>query len=134
MGINNTEDYKILEYQIKVLKLRIKILEEENATLSNCNANLQDEVKDLKWKIEYLEEKILELAIIDKNKRRINMISKNDLDKRICDLEGGSNEQTYREYIRETEEKFGIGEMDIEELTQTEFQDYLRLLDWLWTK
>ena len=39
------------------------------------------------------------------------MISKNDLDKRICDLEGSSNEQTYREYIRETEEEFGIGEM-----------------------
>lgn len=52
------------------------------------------------------------------------MISKNDLDKRICDLEGSSNEQTYREYIRETEEEFGIGEMDIEELTQTEFKDY----------
>ena len=52
------------------------------------------------------------------------MISKNDLDKRICDLEGGSNEQTYREYIRETEEEFGIGEMDIEELTQTELFKY----------
>lgn len=47
------------------------------------------------------------------------MISKNDLDKRICDLEGGSNEQTYREYIRETEE---------------EFNDYIDLLNWLWEK
>ena len=122
MKINNTEDYKILE-------CRIKILEEENTTFSNFNSYLQNEVKNLKWKIEYLEEKIWELAIVDKNKRRINMISKNDLDKRICDLEGGFNEQTYREYIRETEEEFGMGKMDIEELTQTEFNDYIDLLN-----
>lgn len=99
-----TEYYKILECRINILEGRIKIL----------------------------EEKIWELAIVDKNKRRINMISKNDLDKRICDLEGGSNEQTYREYIRETEEEFGMGKKDIEKLTQTEFNNYIDLLNWLW--
>ena len=52
-----TEDYKILE-------CRIKILEEENTTLSNCNAALQDEVENLKYKIDDLEEKILELGTV----------------------------------------------------------------------
>ena len=61
-----------------------------------------------------------------------NMISKNDLDKRICDLEGGFNEQTYREHIRESEKAFCMEEADIENLNQAELNDYLELLDWLW--
>lgn len=52
-----TEDYKILE-------CRIKMLEEENATLSNCNADLQDEIENLKYIVDDLEERISELEII----------------------------------------------------------------------
>ena len=109
-------------------------IEKNEIIIQKLSNVLVEEVKNLKWKIEYLEERISELEIVDKNKRRINMISKNDLDKRICDLEGGFNEQTYREYIRETEEEFGMGKKDTEKLTQTEFNDYINLLNWLWEK
>ena len=31
-----------------------------------------------------------------------------DLDKRICDVEGGSNTETYRDFIRNSEKEFGL--------------------------
>lgn len=43
---------------------------------------------------------------------------KENLDKRICDCEQGcTNTQTYREYIRESEEEFFVGHADLDGFT-----------------
>lgn len=59
---------------------------------------------------------------------------KNDLDKRICDVEGVSNTQTYREFIEQSELEFGIGPVDLDNLTEKDLNDYLDWLDELWDK
>lgn len=56
------------------------------------------------------------------------------LDERICDIEGGRNTQTYREFIRESEEEFGLEYRDLESMTDKELNDYVEYLDYLWTK
>ena len=50
-------------------------------------------------------------------KEIINMNSEIELDKRICDVEEDSeNEQTFREYIRESEETFELDKQDIDKM------------------
>ena len=46
------------------------------------------------------------------------MLLKENLDKRICDVEQGfTNTQTYREFIRQSEQEFGMKEkMNIDRL------------------
>jgi len=56
------------------------------------------------------------------------------LDERICDIEGGRNTQTYREFIRESEKEFGYEHMDLENMTDEELNDWVEHLDYLWTK
>lgn len=57
------------------------------------------------------------------------------LDKRICDVEEGTeNTQTYREYIRECEEEFGLEHERLEEFEGHELEQYIEFLDYLWTK
>lgn len=58
-----------------------------------------------------------------------------NLDKRICDcvLEA-NNEQTYREFIRESEKEFEIAPKDLESMSEKELMKYLDFLDYLWTK
>jgi hypothetical protein len=58
---------------------------------------------------------------------------KENLDIRICDLkEEVYNTQTFREYIKETEEYFGWSNADIDNMNKTQFELYLRILDTMW--
>ena len=63
------------------------------------------------------------------------MINKENLDKRICDVEeGADNTYTYREFIRESEKEFGFPNQPIDTFTDEELQKYLDDLDYLWDK
>lgn len=63
------------------------------------------------------------------------MINKENLDKRICDIvDGATNEQTYRDFIRESEDTFNIGFKELDFMTDEELKAYLNYLDELWTK
>lgn len=62
-------------------------------------------------------------------------ISKETLDSRICDVvpEAG-NKQTYRRFIRETEDEFCIKPADLDSLSDAELASYLDFMDELWDK
>ena len=63
------------------------------------------------------------------------MLKKEDLDKRICDVEeGAQNIQTYREFIRQSEEEFEMIHAPLDAMTETELNRHLDFLDYLWTK
>jgi hypothetical protein len=62
------------------------------------------------------------------------VLTKEKLDKRICDVEGVANEETYREFIRNSEDAFEMEHMDIDSLDEEELNKYLEFLDYLWTK
>lgn len=62
------------------------------------------------------------------------MLTHKNLDKRICDCEDCENTQTYREYIRETESCFNLLPLDIDNATDEQLNNYINLLDELWTK
>lgn len=62
------------------------------------------------------------------------MLTHEILDKRICDCEEGRNIQTYREYIRKTESYFNLLPIDIDNATDEQLNNYINLLDELWTK
>lgn len=59
----------------------------------------------------------------------------NNLDKRICDIEPKTkNTDTYREFIRKSEDEFAIAYAPIDEFTEDELADYMDWLDLLWDK
>ena len=60
--------------------------------------------------------------------------TKSILDKRIRDVERGENTQTYREYIRDSEEEFGLEKMDLDNMLDKNLTEYIDFLDYLWTK
>lgn len=63
------------------------------------------------------------------------MINKDNLDKRICDVvAGATNEQTYRDFIRESEDTFNLNFKELDFMTNKELEDYLNYLDKLWDK
>lgn len=62
------------------------------------------------------------------------MINKENLDKRICDCEECSNTQTYREFIRKSEDYFKIEHLDLESLREGELIEYFDFLDGLYGK
>lgn len=62
------------------------------------------------------------------------MISKEDLDKRICDIEGGDNTQTFREFIVESEKEFGFNNESIDMFTDEGLNKYIYFLDYLYEK
>lgn len=59
---------------------------------------------------------------------------KEDLDKRICDVEDCGNTQTFREFIIESEKEFYLKHKDLDSLTEEELNSYLDFLDDLWWK
>lgn len=62
-------------------------------------------------------------------------ISIANLDKRICDCEPkADNTQTYREFIRESEDMFGMCHEPIDMYSDDELVDYIAELDYLWEK
>ena len=63
------------------------------------------------------------------------MLLKENLDKRICDVEQGfTNTQTYREFIRQSEQEFGMKEAPINKITDKALDEYIEFLDYLWDK
>lgn len=60
--------------------------------------------------------------------------TKSILDKRICDVEGVENTQTYREFIRESEEEFELEQMDLDNMSDENLTEYINFLDYLWIK
>lgn len=59
---------------------------------------------------------------------------KSQLDTRICDVEECENTQTYREYIRHSENELGMEEAPIDNMTDEELTEYLEFVDYLWEK
>ncbi|MCC0650738.1 hypothetical protein [Clostridioides sp. ZZV15-6598] len=60
---------------------------------------------------------------------------KEDLDKRICDIElEADNTQTYREFIVEAEKGIETGSADLDNMTDEELTVYLDFLDELLLK
>ncbi len=62
------------------------------------------------------------------------MINKENLDKRICDCEEASNTQTYREFIRESENALGLVHCGLDGLLDHELKNYLDWIDYLLEK
>lgn len=62
------------------------------------------------------------------------VLTKENLDKRICDVEGSANEETFREYIKNSENEFGMKHKDLDNLDDEKLHEYLEFLDYLWTK
>lgn len=62
-------------------------------------------------------------------------LTKELLDKRICDVEeGASNTQTFREFIRQSEEEFEMDEQNLDYMSDKGLNEYIDFLDYLWTK
>lgn len=57
-----------------------------------------------------------------------------NIDKRICDCEDALNNQTYREYITETECVFELPSKNIDNISNSKLNEYLSFLDDLWLK
>ena len=63
------------------------------------------------------------------------MISKENLDKRICDIEKGSaNTETYREFIVCAEKDIGVESFPLDRMTDEQLAEHLDILDYLLTK
>lgn len=56
------------------------------------------------------------------------------LDMRICDFEGGSNDQTLREFFRETEELFDLEKADVDSMNEEQLNDYVEFTNDIWLK
>lgn len=62
------------------------------------------------------------------------MISKENLDKRICDCEDCNNTETYREFITGAESYLEIEPVNIDIKTDDGLEEYLDFLDYLLSK
>lgn len=62
-------------------------------------------------------------------------ITKEDLDKRICDVEkNAQNTETYREFIQNSEEEFELIPQDITGMSVKHLNEYLDFIDYIWEK
>lgn len=62
-------------------------------------------------------------------------LTKELLDKRICDVEIDSNNtETYREFIHDSERYFGLPKTDIDGALDTDLNRYFKFLSELWDK
>ena len=62
-------------------------------------------------------------------------VTKEILNKRICDVEtDAENTQTYLEFIRESEDQFGMIDKDLNNLSDDELNEYFEFLCYLWDK
>lgn len=63
------------------------------------------------------------------------MITKAYIDKRICDtVEGAKNTQTWKEFIRECEDDFGLENNNLDTMTDKAINEYIDWLDYLCEK
>lgn len=61
--------------------------------------------------------------------------TKENLDKRICDVhEFAQNTETFREFIRNSEEFFGMHPREIDSMSEEDLNGYINFLDYLWDK
>lgn len=62
-------------------------------------------------------------------------ITTKQLDVKICDVVSEAfNTQTYREFIRETEETFGLAPRNLDSMSDEQLNNYLDFMDELWSK
>jgi hypothetical protein len=67
--------------------------------------------------------------------KSLKIVTKEHLDKRICDVEKeAGNTQTYREYILEGEKEFDLIPKDLDGMRDGLLNEYLEFIDYLWTK
>jgi hypothetical protein len=58
-----------------------------------------------------------------------------NIDARFCDLEeGATNKETPRQFIRNTEEEFGLPYVNIDNMSEDGLNEYIDHLDDLWGK
>jgi hypothetical protein len=62
------------------------------------------------------------------------MISKESLDRRICDIYDEPGTNTLREWIKECEEEFDLQEKDLDNITDKELTEYIEWLEYLCEK
>ncbi|WP_026572894.1 hypothetical protein [Bacillus sp. UNC438CL73TsuS30] len=63
------------------------------------------------------------------------MLATKNLDRRICDIESESqNTQTYREFIKQSEDEFGLRPRNLDHMSNEQLTQYLDFLDFLWGK
>lgn len=61
-------------------------------------------------------------------------LTKELLDKRICDVEEASNTETYREFIHNSERYFGLLKTEVDEVLDVDLNRYFNFLCNLWDK
>lgn len=62
-------------------------------------------------------------------------LTKELLDKRICDVkEGLNNTETYREFIRNSEKYLGLPKTELDEVLDVDLNKYFNFLCKLWLK
>lgn len=62
-------------------------------------------------------------------------LTKDLLDKRICDVEAdASNTETYREFIHNSEKEFGLPETELDIALDSDIDKYFKFLSGLWDK
>lgn len=60
------------------------------------------------------------------------MVSREDLDKRICDIyEEEDGIHTLREWIKECEEEYGLEEKDLDNIREDKLMEYIEWLEYL---
>lgn len=65
----------------------------------------------------------------------MDKITVKDLDTKICDFyKDAENTETFREYIRNSEEFFGMEVLNVDDMENDELNRYLDILDYLWEK
>lgn len=62
-------------------------------------------------------------------------ITKDQLDTPICEVvPEANNTETYRDFIRSSENEFCMEPRDIDTMTDQELNEYIEFLDYLWDK
>jgi hypothetical protein len=62
-------------------------------------------------------------------------ITKDNLDTPYTELiEGATNTETPRQFIRNTEKEFDMQWVELEKLSEDGLNEYIEFLDYLWTK
>lgn len=117
LGITNEQLIRLLERLNKVDNLDLMNLNEED--FYNYVYGLTENLD------------VSELDIIEERVKNNNEF----LNTRICDaVDGAKNTQTYLEFIRESEDTFGMNHKKFEAYTIKEIKDYINFLDELWNK
>jgi len=76
-----------------------------------------------------------EEAGIERGEYETGKFYRANLDKRICDvIPSATNTETYREFVFNTEEEFGLGHENLEEFTDEQLEIHMDVCDEIWDK